>query len=80
MNMGIIIPLQAGMFLPLLAFVLLLLTFISIFLLSRVINAALEVARKDHPLKFSPIKAATLVTAFGVLALFVFFVLQDGSG
>lgn len=58
-------------------FLLLLFTFISVFLLSRVINAVLEVARKDHPLKFSPLKAATLTTTISVLGLVVWTMLVN---
>ncbi len=73
------ILLQAMMFFPVFIILILVFVFFAVFLISKVVNAILEIIRKDHAIKLNSLRIATLVTAITLLGLIIWLKLSEGN-
>jgi hypothetical protein len=74
-----VILLQAMMFLPIFLLIILSVTFISIYLISNVINAILRIVKKNNPLEFNSLKIATISTLICLIGLVIWIYAMNGK-
>jgi hypothetical protein len=67
------------MFLPIFLLIILSVTFISIYLISNVINAILRIVKKNNPLEFNSLKIATISTLICLIGLVIWIYAMNGK-